>query len=75
MKCGSRYICGQYPDDSVFVGVGGPAGGAGSGGGGVRRPGGAGVSELEPRGAQQALQSRQQSEPAAAAPGCSQVNL
>lgn len=55
------------------VGRGGAAGGAGSGGGGVGRPGGAGGSELEPGGAPQALQSSQQCEPAAAAPGCPQV--
>lgn len=58
-----------------IAGVGGPAGGAGGGGGGIGRPGGAGSSELESGGAQQALQPAQQPEPAATAPGCSQVNI
>lgn len=55
------------------AGAGGSAEGAGGGGGGAGGPGGAGGSELECGGAQQTLQPPEQPEPAAAAPGGSQV--
>lgn len=71
----NHLTCDQGPDDAYTLGVRGPAGGAGGGAGGVRRPGGAGGSELEDGGGQQTLQSPDQPEPAAAAPGSSQVNF
>lgn len=59
----------------VSAGAGGPDGGAEGGGGAARGPGGPGHPEVEPGGAAQAVQSTQQPEPAAAAPGRSQVEI
>lgn len=66
--------CEQRLVDPRAVGGGGPNGGVAGGSGAVRRPGRTSSSELGPGGGQQVLQSPQQCEPAAAAPGSSQVN-